>query len=323
MNRRNILPGILVVIAIAALVWGWRELDEVHRLRDRLANAEQSRDGLHATLEAERTAARAKLADDARRSASAARVASANTDMNPSTSTHAAVQARYERAQALARAGDGAGALGEFLWCFDEGMRREPAFAGVRLSFLLSSIKTLGETYPAALDALKDRRDNAEERLVRDSADSGAARDFAALNRTLGDNAMTLQAFDRLPVDDPRRLALAGGVYEPLVSAQRYSDALSAMPFERMVMTFDTLSPDRPLPGNMPNADLVRAAQRGIVIANAAKNIEVLAGAGALDQARALANKVLALDSSPTTNAILQQHLTRAGHPDLLAPKPE
>ena len=64
------------------------------------------------------------------------------------------VSTRYKNAQELARQGDAAEALKEFLWCFDDGMPRVSGYGGVRTSFLLSSIAKLGEKYPAALVAL-------------------------------------------------------------------------------------------------------------------------------------------------------------------------
>ena len=48
-------------------------------------------------------------------------------------------------AASLARQGDTAGALQEFLWCFDEGMLQLPTFAGVRTSFLLGDLGRLAK----------------------------------------------------------------------------------------------------------------------------------------------------------------------------------
>ena len=54
------------------------------------------------------------------------------------------------------------------------------------------------------------------------------------------------------------------------------------------------------------------------VVKTTAKNIEVLAGAGDLTHAKALADRLLAYDGSDETKTALQQNLVRAGHPDLL-----
>jgi hypothetical protein len=53
-------------------------------------------------------------------------------------------------------------------------------------------------------------------------------------------------------------------------------------------------------------------------VTSTAKDIEVLAGAGQLDRARELAGFLFAYDSSAETRRTVQEHLLRAGHPELL-----
>ncbi len=232
--------------------------------------------------------------------------------------THDLVESRYKNAQELARSGNSAAALSEFLWCFDEGMPRIAGYGGVRRSFLLSSIAELGEKYPAALVALRERRDKALQRLLNSSNDSDAAMDFAALNRTLKEDQNTLAVFDQLPPEDPRRKTLASGTYDQLVEAQRYDDALSGRPYAQISATFEIMAKARLLPADNPNAEKIRKSQRDSLINSTVKSVEVLAGAGDLDHARTLAGRLLAYDSSPETKALLQQHATRAGQAGLL-----
>jgi hypothetical protein len=67
----------------------------------------------------------------------------------------------------------------------------------------------------------------------------------------------------------------------------------------------------------------MRRKNRQYAVTSTAKNIEVLAGAGDLANARKLAERLLAYDSTDQTKAVLQQALARAGQPELLAaPKP-
>jgi len=115
------------------------------------------------------------------------------------------VQARHKLAKTLAREGKQAEALKEYLWLFDDGMKREPAFVGVRVSFLLSSIVELGQQYPPAMKALHERRDAAENQLNSGAADAGVTMDFANLNRVLKEENRTPATFDKLPATDPRR----------------------------------------------------------------------------------------------------------------------
>jgi hypothetical protein len=232
--------------------------------------------------------------------------------------THDAVEARYKNAQELARSGDSAFALKEFLWCFDEGMPRVSGYGGVRTSFLLSSIATLGEKYPAALAALRERRDKASQRMLNGENDSDAAMDFAALNRTLKEDQNTLAVFDQLPAEDRRRKTLASAAYNRLVEAQRYGDALLGRSYSNISALFEMGITERPLPANIANPEKIRKIQRDYLINSTAKSIEVLAGAGDLEHARTLAGRLLAYDSSPETKTLLQQHVVCAGQAGLL-----
>ena len=232
--------------------------------------------------------------------------------------TRDAVEARYKHAQDLASRGDAAAALKEFLWCFDEGMPRVTGYGGVRTSFLLSEIAKLGEQYPDALAALRERRDKALQRMLASATDSDAAMEFSALNRALKQDQNTLAVFDQLPADDQRRQTLASSAYDQLVTAQRYGDALLGKSYAQISAQFEIMAAERPLPANIPNPEMLRKAQHDYLISSTAKNVEALAGAGDLEHARALAARVLAFDRSPEARTLLQQHAARAGQPELL-----
>lgn len=232
--------------------------------------------------------------------------------------THDLVEARYQSAQELARSGDSAAALKEFLWCFDDGMPRVSGYGGVRNSFLLDSIAKLGENYPPALAALRERRDQAQQRMLNSESDPDAAMDFASLNRTLRENQNTLAAFDQLPAEDQRRQTLASVAYDQLVEAQRYHDAILGRPYESISAMFEMTAKERPLPKNIANPEMVRKTQRDYLINSTAGSVEALAGSGDLVHARALAGRLLAYDGSPETRVLLQQHVSRAGQAGLL-----
>lgn len=246
-----------------------------------------------------------------------ARVAQATAAAAPIT--HDTVEARYKHAQDLARSGDTAAALKEFLWCLDEGMVKVSSYSGVRRSFLLSEIEKLGAQDPAALAALRDRRDAAEKRMLSSAKDYDSSADFAALNRTLKEDARTVQAYDQLDAADPRRRTMAMLVFDQLVEAQRYKDALEGRTYDQMASRFEMNAAERPLPAGVTNPEALRAANRKYVVTTTTAGIEVLAGVGDLDHARTLATRLLAYDGSDNTKAVLQQHLSRAGHADLLA----
>lgn len=233
--------------------------------------------------------------------------------------THDVVEARYKNAQALARAGKGDAALPEFLWCLDEGMPRVAGYAGVRLSFLLSEIERVG---PAGIAALRERRDAAQKRMLAGKNDRDAASDFAAFNRTLKEDDLTIALYDAMSAEDPRRKTLASAAYEQLVTARRYADALVGRDYGNLSSLFELNIRERPLPPNASDPERIRQMQRSYTIKATAQSVEVLAGAGDLANARKLAERLLAYDSSETTKATLQEHLQRAGRPDLLKPAP-
>ncbi len=301
--------------------------------------AVQSRDAVAATAVAEQAALAAKVRDLEARVVAEARRAQAADDDNAkllkvieglkqnravevaeaaAPITQEVVDSRYRRAQDLARRGETAAALREFLWCFDEGMPRVTGYGGVRTSYLLSDLAKLGENYPPALVALREHRDKAAQRMLAGATDFDAASEFASINRTLKENENTIAFYDQLPPDDRRRRTLAGAAFEQLIDAHRYTDALVGRPYSTMSSLFELNLQERPLPPNVANPEKLRAQQRNYAVTSTARNIEVLAGAGDLAHARALADRLLAFDGSDNTKTILQQSLARAGHPELL-----
>ncbi len=229
-----------------------------------------------------------------------------------------AVQARYDLARTLAQQGREAEALVEYLWCYDEGMPGVASFAGVRNSFLISSIAQLGRKHEPALEALRERRDAAERAMAADASYRGAAVDFAALNGALNENERTLKAFDALASGDPRREALLVRVYDLLVKGKRYSDAAKARPLAKMEQEFD-----RNIEQMARMAALPRPAGRpdpfvDFLMRTTVKNVEVLAGSGQVEAARALGEKLLGkLEGKDDVKKQLRDAAARAGHSEV------
>ena len=74
---------------------------------------------------------------------------------------------RIQYGRALAQKGKHKEALEEYLWCFDHGMEANPAFAGVRLSFLLGNIHQLGADYKPAIKALVESQGGTMANVVK------------------------------------------------------------------------------------------------------------------------------------------------------------
>lgn len=328
MSTTKIAAGLAAVLAALSIGVAVYQASENRETRATLASAERDRDEVRLQLrklqdQFRAVSARAQAAEDdnakllkaiqATAPVRAAEVAAANAPV-----THDAVQARYDKAKALAQSGNWEAALPEYLWCYDVGMVRVASFMGVRSSFLLSELAKMAADYPPAMAALRERRDQAEQRMLA-NADRQAGADLAALNHTLGEDARNLETFDKLPANSPQRQGLLVRVYDQLIDAKRYADAAEARTYAQMSSSFDMSARERPEVANLPNQELLKQANRTYLLNTTTKNIEVLAGAGKLEQARALADKLLAYDGSNDTRAQIQEHAARAGHPDLLS----
>jgi hypothetical protein len=100
------------------------------------------------------------------------------------------------------------------------------------------------------------------------------------------------------------------------VEKKRYADAVLFNMPESFTMNIERAK----IQVKKGDKDDATAALVRYTIASSAKRIEALAGAGDLATARDLMAKLLELDASDETKALLQTHLTRAGHPELLTP---
>jgi hypothetical protein len=235
--------------------------------------------------------------------------------------TRKMVEERYARAQDLAGKGSHEEALAEFLWCFDEGMVAVSSYTGVRVSFLLGEITRLGRDYPPAIEALRRRRDALEEAIAAAPGAGAGLADYASLNHYLKEDGRNLALFERLPAGDKRRGMLGLSVYEELGRAGRYAEALEAHPYDRMVSLFEAIAVRRKQPG-FSKAEQERLDERQLAhtVRLATGNIEVLVGAGKVEEAEAYAKKLLAYDGSAATREKLHAAAVRAGRADLFAP---
>lgn len=327
----KILLTVLAGVALATVVVGLLRLRQARALETQVAALERREQQavarvavLETRLEAESRRVAGTEEDnkalttaiEKTRSALAAKTISARSSA-PEKLSNAEIQARYERGKQLARDGDPAEALQELLWCFDDGMVGVAAYGGVRTSYLLDDIKRLGARYPAALAALVERRDRARKRIV-----AGADReipDLVTLNRLLGEEEHTLELYDQIPLGDRRRITFAIYASDLLLEQRRYADIAAAKSFALESGNFESHVNEDRVPANVANAEQLRANERRYIVDTFGKSIEVFAGAGELDHARNLAQRLLKYDDTEATRAAIQQHLDRAGQPKLLA----
>jgi hypothetical protein len=110
--------------------------------------------------------------------------------MNPRERLRAGEQAarehRYEEA------------LDHYIWFHEHALEHAESYYGVRLSFALASWAELGESYPRALDVLKDIRDHKTERLLAGSGNRDLFNDVEAINQYLQEEERTYWLFREL-----------------------------------------------------------------------------------------------------------------------------
>lgn len=314
------------VVGIGAALWGTSRAQEA---RVALATATQEHAMLSAKLEklesrvqAETKRVQVAETENARLLAAAEKL-KAEGAVAPGAAegervTSGMVSARFKRAQELVMNGDPAEALRELIWCYDVGMPQVSGMmGGVRPTSTLLFAK-LGERYPPAMDALRERRDKARERMMANERDFSAATEFASINHALRDDAANLALHDQLAPDDRRRNTLAFNSRDFLVEQKRYKDAVVGWPYAQMIGSFERGMNELPLPAGLPNREEVQKQSRERFIGTHAQNIETLAGAGELANARTLALRLLAYDASDATKALIQKHAERAGQPRLM-----
>lgn len=222
--------------------------------------------------------------------------------------------ARMDSARALVQDGKYEEAMEKFLWCYDEGLKHNKAFHGVRLTFLLNDLARLGERYPQARSALQERRQDVLTKVRANEASELNVAELAALNRALGEDALTLAVYDELKDDHPHWPIVAllrRQVFDQLRAARRYQELYEELDLSHEVeKTFllaepDVLANEVTLRLTTAQRQELEQAKREVVIENLADYYEILIGAGRLDQAEKLARRVLKLDdSAPTYNAL-------------------
>ncbi|MFN0242162.1 MAG: hypothetical protein ACKVWV_04650 [Planctomycetota bacterium] len=253
--------------------------------------------------------------------ARAGAVSAAQDDSEALAAINTDMRARERRALILAFEGRHAAALQEYLWCYDNGDRLVPGYAGVRRSFLLGYIARLAKVHPPALQALNDRRDAAASRLGSGSTSRDDVADVCAIDRTLEEKARTIELYEWLrserPLPQSVRWTFANEIAEPLATAQRYADILEMIEepqayIEEQLQLFrsrvDALKASKN-PREAEGAE--RFAARGV--SKLAPVFEALAGKQRREDANRLAVLLCELARTENTYVVLVECATRAG----------
>lgn len=226
--------------------------------------------------------------------------------------------ARERLARALTRHGDFAEALEEYLWCLDVGLQQNIPYAATRRRLLLEGFVGLGERYPPAREALLKWQAEKEQALRAKPNNPNLARDWAAVNLCLDDEARTLALYDELPMRCKARHILFDRALLLLVEKKRYDEVLARIdPLRNFTQEATLARISRGRIDEGAGAEKVRRTH-AFAVARGAALVEALAGAGRVDEAQALADKVLKFRDTPAVQTLLEHHARRAQSPKLI-----
>jgi hypothetical protein len=104
---------------------------------------------------------------------------------------------KLAQARQLAASGENEEALECYLFAFDNG-RFVDGWGGVRLSYIPSEIAQLGQKYPLALEALRQRRDTREKMISEGETDFDVVSEWTAINQYLRESNRELEVLAKL-----------------------------------------------------------------------------------------------------------------------------
>ena len=157
------------------------------------------------------------------------------------------LQQILNEAQADMIAGRYEEALAKHVWFYENALKVNRAFYGVRLSFALSYWKQLGLVYPPAKVKLEEYRNEAEKKVTSGQNVRESFHDFMAINSVLGDEKRTVALFKLLDKDHTQAAKSVFDIARPvLIKAgdvklcSKYVDAKTDYPrfkemYEQMV----------------------------------------------------------------------------------------
>ena len=126
-------------------------------------------------------------------------------------------------AQADARAKRYERALAKQIWIHENSLKHNPAFTGVRLSFALNAWHDLAKDYSPAMDQLIEARNEASNAALDGKKTFESFHTFAAINRTLGDESLTVDTFIQLETQNQDAAKLVYLIAKPaLIAAKEY-----------------------------------------------------------------------------------------------------
>ena len=231
---------------------------------------------------------------------------------------------RHQAAKQMMAAGRDEEATEEFLWLWrNTGPGKDPAFIGVRVSFMANDMEELAARHEGAKAAFTALRDESAAAMTAKPLDSYRLTEWLVLSEVVDDRAAILKWFDSVK-NDPRQMRLIASEsmrLEPMLLEEgRWSDIAIIHPdpiasFDQMV-AIDRMTPDR-VPGIDDPEFVERMAQmrQGRMRSKAGTLYAAMLAAARANDAEKVAAKARDHDASPKMIVALVRTALIAGEP--------
>jgi hypothetical protein len=213
------------------------------------------------------------------------------------------IDVRLQLARKLVSAGHYDDATAEYIWLWQHMLEHNPAFYGVRHSFLVSDLQELIQKHPPARAAFAALR---QACAPRDLLDAETLRDWFSLNEALGEAKATVVWFDQAKptgnVSNAFSRVLETTLVPLLIAVNRWADAgkLYADPMMTFRRKVEILHYEPP---NQELMDFLTSKLRD----EAAEIVRALHAAGRTDEAHAVRDEARRVDPSREMEAALKR----------------
>ncbi|MBI3817517.1 MAG: thioredoxin fold domain-containing protein [Planctomycetes bacterium] len=144
---------------------------------------------------------------------------------------------RMDRGRLREQRNDLKGALEDYLFCWDDGLKENPGYSGVRVSFLLMNLQSLANRFEPALTAMRSRFDTLQSKILGEGkASLSQWKDYNRLDELfhfLNDRTSVFDKLLRLPKRKTWARDMALELLDRLCERRRFDDAADAIPYVR------------------------------------------------------------------------------------------
>jgi hypothetical protein len=237
--------------------------------------------------------------------------------------TEGELDQRLDHARALAKQGQYAQSLKEYLFVFDNS-RNVGGYGGVRLSYVPAEIAAIGRVYNPAIVALQNRRDEREKLVFAGNRDFDTIHELTSLNEYLGTPERNLGLFDKLKTMGTEyaeaREDMLTLVWKQLVEAKRYSDLRDKI--DELAKRVASQVAESVINSDFPDNDVFSTPQyqsylRHSIVNDGGGVYETLLGIGRKETAEKLAKWMLTFSSDGEMYAQLINSAINAGQREL------